>query len=269
MRILFLLLLFGLYRAQSGFAQYFSGPWGLGAYSQEHADIFSFTSNQAELAEVKHGGMGVGGERRFLLEELACYRLVLALRSAMGNFGLQGVSRGFSDYRESRFGLAYARQLGKKASLGIQFNYNSLQIAGYGSTKAVSAEVGFLLHLSSKLHTGIHLDNPGGKYSGNKALKLPSVYTMGWGYDFSTQLFLSGEIVKEENQPVDARIGMQYVIVPALLVRIIVQTATASGWFSAGITRSRCRFDVYTGYHPQLGPSAGILLFYSFNKEDK
>lgn len=267
MRTLFLLLLFGLYRAQSGFGQYFSGPWGLGAYSQEHTDIFSFTSNQAALAEVKGGGIAVGGERRYLLEELASYRLALALPSAVGNFGLQGVSRGFSDYRESRFGLAYARQLGKKASLGIQFNYNSLQIAGYGSAKAVSAEAGFLLHLSSKLHTGIHLDNPGGKYSGSKALKLPSVYTMGWGYDFSAQLFLSGEIVKEENQPVDARIGMQYVIVPALLVRVIVQTASASGWFSAGITRSRCRFDVYTGYHPQLGLSAGILLFYSFNKE--
>lgn len=269
MRTLFLLLLFGLYRVQPGFAQYFSGPWGLGAYSQGHADIFSFTSNQAALAEVKHGGIGAEGERRYLLEELASYRLVLALPSAVGNFGLQGVSRGFSDYRESRFGLAYARQLGKKASLGIQFNYNSLQIAGYGSAKAVSAEAGFLLHLSSKLHTGIHLDNPGGKYSGNKALKLPSVYTMGWGYDFSAQLFLSAEIVKEENQPVDARIGMQYVIVPALLVRVIVQTANASGWFSAGITRSRYRFDVYTGYHPQLGPSAGVLLFYSFNKEDK
>lgn len=269
MRLLFLLLLFGLYRAQPGLAQYFSGPWGLGAYSQQHTDIFSFTSNQAALAEVKHAGIGIGAERRYLLEELASYRLALAVPGAWGNFGFQGISRGFSDYRESRFGLAYARQLGKKASLGIQFNYNSLQIAGYGSAKAVSAEAGFLLHLSARLHTGIHLDNPGGKYSGNKIVKLPSIYTMGWGYDFSAQLFLSGEVVKEENQPVDARIGMHYAIVPALLVRILFQTASASGWFSAGITKSRGRLDIYTGYHPQLGPSAGILLSYSFNKEDK
>lgn len=269
MRILFLLLSFGLYGAQPGLAQYFSGPWGLGAYSQQHTDISSFISNQAALAEVKHGGIGIGAERRYLLEELASYRLILAIPGARGNFGFQGISRGFSEYRESRFGLAYARQLGKKASLGMQFNYNSLQIAGYGSVKAVSAEAGFLLHLSSKLHTGIHLDNPGGKHSGDKTLKLPPIYTMGWGYDFSAQLFLSAEIVKEENQPVDARIGIHYVIVPALLVRVMFQTASASGWFSAGVTRSRGRLDVYTGYHPQLGPSAGILLSYSFNKEDK
>ncbi|HEX2845920.1 MAG TPA: hypothetical protein VHN59_05190 [Chitinophagaceae bacterium] len=268
MRTLFLLFLFGLYHAQPGLAQY-SAPWNLGAYSQLHTDIFSFAFNQAALAELKQGGIGAGGERKYLLEELAAYRLVLALPSASGNFGFQGISKGFSNYRDSRFGLAYARQLGKKAAVGLQFNYNTLRIAGYGSAKTLSAEAGLILHLSSRLHTGMHLNNPGGKYSGNKIIKLPSIYTMGWGYDFSAQLFLSGEIVKEENQPTDARISIQYVINPALLIRTMIQTANATAWFGAGLARNRSRLDIYTGYHPQLGPSAGIQLLYEFKKEDK
>jgi len=268
MRTLFLLFLFDMYGARPGLAQY-SVPWNLGAYSQQHADLFSFGSNQAALAELKHGAIGAGGERRYLLKELATYRLMLALPTASGNFGFQSISKGFSDYRESRFGLAYARQLGKKASLGIQFNYNNLQIAGYGSAKTLNAEAGFLLHLSPQLHTGIHLSNPGGKYSGDKTIKLPSIYTMGWGYDLSAQLLLSAEIIKEENQPVDARAGIQYKIIPALLTRIMIQTVNATVWFGAGFTRNRSRLDIYTGYHPQLGPSAGILLLYEFKKEDQ
>jgi len=268
MRTLFLLFLFGLYRAQPGLTQY-SVPWNLGAYSQQHTDIFSFGSNQAALAGLKQGGIGAAGERKYLLEELAAYRLVLVLPSASGNFGFQVISKGFSDYRDSQFGLAYARQLGKKAAAGIQFNYNNLQIAGYGSAKAFSAETGLVLHLSPRLHTGIHLNNPGGKYPGNKMIKLPSVYTMGWGYDFSEQLFFSCEIVKEENQPADARVGIQYIITPSLFIRTLIQTANATAWFGAGLTRSRSRLDIYTGYHPQLGPSAGIQLLYEFKKEDK
>jgi hypothetical protein len=41
----------------------------LGAYSTKQLDPFSFTNNQAALAQVKTAGVGVYGERRFLLTE--------------------------------------------------------------------------------------------------------------------------------------------------------------------------------------------------------
>jgi hypothetical protein len=265
MRTLFLLLLFDLCRIPESLAQYLSGagnPWALGAYSRQHTDIFSFSANQAALVQAKPGA-AVGVERRYLMKELATYRLLIAA----GNFGLQGISRGFSDYRESRFGLAYARRLGDKAGLGIQFNYNSLQIAGYGSAKAVSAEVGLLLHLSDKLHTGIHLDNPGGSHFGNGNLNIPSIYTMGWGYDLSEKVLLTTEISKEETQPVDTKMGIQYIIIPTVRLRAVIQTVNTSWWFGAGFTRDSWRLDVYTGHQQQLGMSAGILLSHTFNKE--
>lgn len=267
MRTFLLLLLFDLCRIPVSLGQFLSGagsPWNLGAYSRQHADIFSISANQASLAGVKPAA-AVGMERKYLMKELETYRMVMAA----GNFGLQGISRGFSDYRESRVGLAYARRLGDKVELGAQFNYNSRRIAGYGTSAAVSAELGLLLHLSAKLHTGIHLDNPAGSHFGNGRLNVPSIYTMGWGYDLSEQVFLTAEITKEATQPTDTKIGLQYIVIPTVRLRAIIQTLNTSVWFGAGFTKTAWRLDLYTGHHAQLGMSAGMLLSYTFGKEKK
>jgi hypothetical protein len=44
---------------------------GLGSYSINHVDVFSFTNNQASLAQMKNASAGVYGERRFMLDELS------------------------------------------------------------------------------------------------------------------------------------------------------------------------------------------------------
>jgi len=265
MRTLFLFLLIDIYGMPCGLAQYLSGagnPWNLGAYSSRHADIFSVSANPAALVRVKPA-IAVGAERRYLMNELATHRLLVAT----GNFGLQGISRGFSDYRESRFGLAYARRLGDKAEAGMQFNYNSLQVTGYGGAKAVSAEVGVLLHLSAKLHTGIHLDNPAASQFGNRKLNVPSIYTFGWGYELSAGMLLSAEVTKEETQSIDTRLGIQYIVSPLILLRAAIQTVNTTFWFGAGFTRKAWRLDLYSGHHPQLGISAGLMLACTFGKE--
>ena len=115
---------------------------GLGAYSLNHTDVFSFTSNQASLAQLKNAAAGVYAERRFMLNELNVYNGVIALPTHSGNFGLKTGYSGFSDYNETQIGLAYARSLGSKMDIGTQFNYNSIQIAGYGGASAISFEAG-------------------------------------------------------------------------------------------------------------------------------
>src|SRR5262245_53110885 len=101
---------------------------GLGAYGLNHVDVFSFTSNQASLAQIKAASAGVYGERRFMLSELSDYVAALTLPTRSGNFGLKGAYSGYNNYNETQVGLAYARKLGKKADLGVQFNYNGMTI---------------------------------------------------------------------------------------------------------------------------------------------
>jgi len=242
---------------------------GFGAYSFNHTDVFSFTSNQASLAQLKNPAAGVYGERRFLQSELNNYTAAIALPTHSGNFGLKAGYSGFSDYNDSQIGLTYARKLGNKVDIGIQFNYNGIRIAGYGNASAISFEAGTIFHITDKLHTGFHISNPvGGKFGKDHQEKLPSVYTAGFGYDASSTFFFSAEIIKEEDQPVNVNAGIQYKVIPQLLVRGGMSTATSSAWIGLGLSLKSFRMDVTSSYHPQLGITPGLLLLFNFNKKE-
>lgn len=242
---------------------------GLGAYSLNHVDVFSFTNNQASLAQMKNAAAGAYGERRFLLSELAFYQLAVALPTSSGNFGLKTAYYGFSDYNESQIGLAYARKLGEKADVGVQFNYNGIRISSYGASSAISFEIGAVLHLTEKLNAGIHAANPvGGKFGKNTGEKLASVYTIGLGYEASEKFFVSAEIEKEENQPVNINAGLQYKFLPRLLARAGIATNSSNLYAGVGLFLKNFRLDVTAGYHPQLGVTPGLLIIYDFKKKN-
>lgn len=245
-----------------------TGYIGLGAYSLHHIDAFSFIANQATLAQVKDISAGVYGERRFLLNELNNYTASVVVPTSSGNFGVKAGYSGFSDYNETQLGLAYGRSLGTRVDAGAQFNYNSIRIAGYGNSSAVSFELGTVLHVTEKLHAGFHIINPvGGKFGKDQQEKLASVYTAGLGYDASEKFFISAAIEKEEDQPVNVNAGMQYKFIPQLLARVGVSSATSSVWAGLGLTIKSVRIDVTSSYHPQLGVTPGLLLVFNFNKQ--
>lgn len=239
---------------------------GLGAYSINHTDVFSFTANQASLAQIKNASAGIYGEKRFLLEELSLYQLAIALPTASGNFGLKAGYYGFNHYNESQIGFAYGRKLGEKVDIGAQFNYNGVNISGYGNASAINFEIGTLLHLTDKLHAGIHAYNPvGGKLGKSQQEKLVSVYSAGLGYEASNNFFVSAELEKEENQPVNINAGIQYKFLPQLMARAGIATASSNAYFGVGIFLKSFRIDVTAGYHPQLGVTPGLLFLFNLS----
>ena len=243
---------------------------GTGAYSINHVDVFSFNSNQASLAQLKQAAVGIYGERRYLLRELSNYCASVAVPTHSGNFGLQAGYFGFAAYNETQIGLAYARKLGNKLDVGVQFNYNGIKTASYGKASAISFEAGTILHVSDKLHTGFHVNNPvGGTFGKNADEKLPSVYTMGFGYDASKQFFVSAEIIKQEDQEVNVNAALQYKFIPRLLARIGISSATSSAWFGLGLILHSFRLDIAASYHPQLGITPGLLLVFDLKSKSQ
>ncbi len=158
----------------------------MGAYSSMQTDPFGFTGNQAALAKLESAGVGVWGERRFMLSETSVYGLAAAVPTKMGNFGLQLNYSGFANFNDNKIGLAYARSLGKLVDLGVQFNYYGYRIPQYGNASAINFEIGAIMHFSEKFHGGIHVYNPvGGKLGKVEDEKLASAYKLGLGYDAS------------------------------------------------------------------------------------
>lgn len=266
--ILFLNVAFSKINSQTIHSPVTANYVGLGAYSINNVDVFSFHSNQAALAQVKNFSAGVYTERRFMLKELSLYNVGLALPTHSGNFGFDARYFGFTDYNETQLGLAYARNLGEKVDLGVQFNYYNVQIPAYGNASVINFEVSAIMHLTDKLNAGIHVYNPvGGKFGKDEQEKLSSVYSGGLGYEASEKFFISTEIEKEEGQPVNVNAGIQYKLLPQLIARGGISTATSSMYFGVGIGWRSMRLDVTTSYHQQLGTTPGLMLIYNPIKE--
>ena len=243
---------------------------GMGAYTTKQVDVFSFASNQAALAQTKEAGVGVFGERRFLLSQISNYGLAIALPTTLGNFGLQINQAGFANFNEQKLGLAYARSLGAKIDVGVQFNYYGYKIPAYNSGSTINFEAGAIAHVSEKLNVGIHVYNPVSTSFGKQtAEKLAAAYKFGIGYDASENFYVSTEIVKEEDVPVNVTGAVQYHFEKQFFVRAGFKSDNKTGYAGAGFLYKKLRVDVSSSFHPQLGVSPGLLLMYNFNKKEK
>ena len=241
---------------------------GLGAYSVNFVDPFSMTSNTASLAQLKSGGFGVYGERRFMLEELGQYTAVVALPTkSYGTFAVQGDYFGSSGFNENQLGLAYARKVARMVDVGAKFNYHTVQVAGYGSASSINFEVGTIFHLTERLHTGVHVYNPLSSKLGSEGdERLASMYRVGLGYEVSDKVLVSTEIVKQEDVPVNINAGLHYNVVENIFIRAGISTGNNNSFIGAGIRFGSLRLDLNTAYHPQLGFTPGLLLLINFMK---
>ena len=203
-----------------------------------------------------------------MLGQLNNYTLVAACPGASGNFGLSIGYFGLSDYAETHLGIAYGRKLNESVDIGTRFSYHNVRVTGYGKAAATSFEIGMINHLSAKLHTAIHINNPvGGKFGNELREKLPSVYTLGIGYEASEKLLFASEIIKEENQPLNVNAGFHYWFLPQAMIRAGVSTAVSSWWAGVGLSKRMMRINLVSAYHPQLGISPGLLI--QFNLKEK
>lgn len=204
-----------------------------------------------------------------MLQELNLFSAAIALPTHSGNFGLQIHHYGNASYNEMQAGLAYGRKLSDNVDVGVQFNYYTLQIAGYGNAFALNFEGGAIFHFSDQLHGGIHFYNPtSSKLGKNKEENLPSVYSLGFGYDASEDFFISAEIEKTENFPLNVNATIQYKFTDRLLARGGVGSATSMYFLGLGFTWQNFRVDAMASIHPQLGITPGLLLIYTKPNND-
>ncbi|MEO6489828.1 MAG: hypothetical protein ABIO04_07820 [Ferruginibacter sp.] len=265
-----LFILSGLMSASAQSLRYsISMPYlNLGAYSKQQADVFSFTGNQAALASLKDISAGVYGERRFLLSENSLYSVAAAIPTSLGNFGLQVNYAGFKNFNESKIGLAYGRSLGSKVDIGIQFNYYGYKIPSYGNASTFNFEAGAIVHFSEKFNGGVHIYNPiAGKLGKSGDEKLAAAYKLGLGYDASDNFYVSAEVIKEEDIPVNVIGGVQYRFKKQFFARAGFLSETSGGYAGVGVAWKDLRVDISANYHPQLGFSPGLLLIFNFKKK--
>lgn len=241
----------------------------LNTYSSRHANVFSFTANQAALASFTNLSAGIYGERRFLLKELSLYSEAVALPTTSGNIGIKADYFGDASYSETGLGLAYGRKLSSKIDVGIQFNYYAFKVATYGTATTINVEGGVIFHVTDQLQAGVHIYNPAARTIGkNNDEKLPFIYSVGFGYDASEKFFIGAEIQKMEDRAVNINAGFQYYFDEKLVASAGMASATSTYYLGFGVAIKNLQLTVSASVHPQLGITPGLLLIFNTPKKE-
>lgn len=239
-----------------------------GAYSSRFSNVLSARGNIASLADIDSFGVGVYGERRFMLQEISSYAAVAALPTSSGNFALMADYFGYSGYNESELSIGYGRKLNEAIAIGAAFNHYSVRIPSYGKAGSYNFEVGTIIHISKELHTGVRIYNPlRSRLGSHRMERLAAAYTAGMGYQPSDNFLSSLEIIKEDGRSVAVHSGIQYRPIQQLFGAAGYITGNRQFYFGVGYLHRQIRVDMVASFHQHIGVSPGIMILYVPDKK--
>ncbi len=229
---------------------------GVAHSSVTFADQWSVFQNQAGLGRLKEISAGVYYENRFMVNSFSTGAIAAAIPTNSGTFGVSVYTFGFTNYRESKVGLAYGRQLGEKITAGLQLNYLSTVLPeSYGRFNGFTAELGLQALLTDKLILGAHLYNVSrAKLTDKDNLEyVPSILRIGLLYKISEKVLVSTEFQKDIDHPIIFKTGTEYSPNDKLFLRIGISSNPGNYSFGFGYHMKTISFDIAASYHQILG----------------
>jgi hypothetical protein len=232
-------------------------------------DVWSVSYNQAGLALLDHPVAGIYFDNRFMVSELAVKSFAFALPvKNSGTFAIHATQFGYSQYKESKAGIAYGRKLGGKVSAGIQLDYLSTVIADdYGSRNSFVVEGGILAEPIANLRLGVQVFNPTrAKLAEYDDERIPAIFRVGAGYTFSGKVLLTAEVEKDIDFGANFRAGIEYHPIDVLFLRGGIATDPSLSCFGFGLKLKNFMLDASASYHATLGFAPQVGLTYDFRK---
>jgi hypothetical protein len=228
--------------------------------------IWSVNNNQAGLALIETPEIGACYQNRFKLSETGSQLLAVAFPTRTGNFALSYNRFGYNLYSENNVGLAYARNLGKYLSAGLQFDYLYYhQTENYGNRGAFLFEVGLIAKPVENLYIGAHIYNPGkARLADYNDERVPTVFRFGAGYHFSQLVLLAIETEKSIDTKARFKCGLEYQIVKNLFARTGFASEPNEFSLGLGYAFKNLAADVAFSSHQYLPMSTQVALKYSF-----
>ncbi len=229
-------------------------------------DANSVFSNQAGLAALQYYQVSVGAERRFLLTDLQQFSLAFIAPTKTGTFGFSAQQFGFTDFNETKLGIGFGKRLGNKFDIGVQLNYLQQHISEQPNQSAFTVEVGIISNLTKNLKIGFHAFNPLPYSTTTFQKELPSIYTLGMGWQASKNALLATEADENLNFQTNIKCGIEYKAVEQFILRSGIQSNPQGFSAGFGYHSKNFYFDFSNVFHPILGSSPKVSLTFIFGK---
>ena len=241
---------------------------GMGHASVTLSDVWSSHHNQAGLGWLTKVEAGVFAQNRFLVKEMNYMGFAYAHPVKSGAFALSFTNFGYSQYGESKLGLAYGLKFSERITGGVQINYHNTRIGNnYGSASVLSSEMGLQAKLTSKLELGLHLFNPTqAKLNDFNDERIPTIMRLGMAYTFSNKVFITLEAEKDIDFPANFKAGIEYKANEKIYLRGGIGASPTAATFGVGVYHKGLKFDLASSYHQVLGFIPEVSLTYVFEK---
>ena len=241
---------------------------GMGHASVTLSDVWSSHHNQAGLGWLTKVEAGVFAQNRFLVKEMNYMGFAYAHPVKSGAFALSFTNFGYTQYGESKLGLAYGMKFSERITGGVQINYHNTRIGNnYGSASVLSTEMGLQAKLTSKLELGLHLFNPTqAKLNDFNDERMPTIMRLGMAYTFSNKVFITLEAEKDVDFPANFKAGIEYKANDKIYLRGGIGASPTAATFGVGVYHKGLKFDLASSYHQVLGFIPEVSLTYVFEK---
>lgn len=253
-------LLLGNTHAQNGVFQ------GMANASVALYDFWGNHSNQAGLAKSENPQIGVCYNNGFLVNETGTQTLAVLYPTKTGNFNINYLRYGYSQYSENTAGLGYSRIINDFFSAAIQFDYFYLaQSEAYKNKSLFLFEVGFIAQPVDKLQIGVHAYNPlRAKISDYQNERVATIFRFGLAYHFSDAVLFSVETEKDLDKDIRIKSGLAYKMTEPL--RIYAGIASGPNQFSIGLGYQLQSLHINIAFttHPTLPISSQGAVSYEF-----
>ena len=212
--------------------------------------------NQAGLSSLNTISAGLYYDSKFSINKLATVAGSFILPVNKGVFGLSLLQFGKGTFHENKFGIAFARSITEKLSLGIQMDYISSHFPeNTGSKGFATFEGGFIYSPEENLFIGLHIFNPlkeGLKMPGGE-ITMPVIIRTGCHYILGENVLISFEGEKENLSPLTLKTGLEFCPVDRLALRIGASGSPFKYTSGIGYKMNSYSADISFVYHENLG----------------
>ena len=202
----------------------------------------------------------------YQLKELSIRKLVFYKKVVGLDGALEWYQNGNSDWMENGLGLHLGKPLSKQFYLGIEVNvlFIDERIGNYSAACFAQVDCHYLL--SEKVSIGLNIMNPSGAQivSGPKRIPLSCTATMAAKYAPIKSCHAYGEVGMSINRTASVRMGVEYVLNEALLLRTGFSTSPIMPSWGIGGSLNHFSYSWGGNLHPILGMSNGFTLNYNW-----
>ena len=239
----------------------------LGGVSVGLSDIWSVCGNQAGLAQISHVEIGGSFQNRFLISELSTRSLVFSIPVQSSVFAVTISQFGKNNFRQEKYGLAYARQIFPKLNFGVQFNYYRIYLPEDNRSAGSSGiELGVQYLLSRQLILGLHVMNPyqAGIATMTGTYQFHRRINFGANFHLSNDFSWSSELEHDLSGHLTIRTGMEYTIPEKLFLRAGFSGKPYQLSAGLGFQVKKIIVDLAGSYNQYLGNSPSVSFQYQF-----